>query len=213
MEDQRSDAALLSLAPSDPGAFGEFYRRHVDRMVAFAVSRVQSPEEVADLVASTFLVALERASTYDPGRGEPMNWLFGIASRLLANQRRRRARESLANARFAAHCLLDESDIERLESQIQAASTASLVQRAIHDLPERQREILLLVGTDELASSTDGARVLGITPIAFRVRLARARRALRAVMERHSRERHPSCLRAPGGTEQNQLRLKESSHD
>ena len=184
MEDKRLDRTLLVVARADPEAFAEFYRRHVDRIVAFAAARVRSPEEVADLVASTFLVALDHAGNYDPARGEPIRWLYGIASNLLANQRRRRVRESLAHARFDARSLLEESDIERLESQIHAASTASLVQRAIQDLPERQREILLLVGADELGSSAGGAEILRITPIAFRVRLARARRALRSAMER-----------------------------
>ncbi len=158
---------------------------------------------MADLVASTFLTALERASTYDPARGEPIRWLFGISSRLLANQRRRRVRESHANARFDARSLLAESDIERLESQIQAAAAASLMRRAIQDLPERQRQILLLVGADELASSSGGADILGITPIAFRVRLARARRALRAAMDRSSSR---AASESPSS---NQLRLKE----
>jgi RNA polymerase sigma factor (sigma-70 family) len=190
VEDKRSDQALLLAARSEPQAFGEFYRRHVDRVVAFAAARVQSPDEVADLVASAFLVALERADSYDPARGEPVSWLLGITSRLLANQRRRRVREGLANRRFNARSLLDESDIERLEAQIDAASTASLVRQVIRELPGRQREILLLVSADEL-SSTAAANVLGISPIAFRVRLTRARRALRAAMERRERRAQP----------------------
>lgn len=185
--DERSDEALLAAARSDPLAFGELYRRHVERIVAFAARRCRSPEEVADLVASTFLVALECAGNYDPARGEPLRWLFGIASRLSANQRRRSVRESIANARFDARALLDVDDIERLESEIHAASTVSLVRRALHELPERQREVLLLVGDDELGSPAGCARVLGISQIAFRVRLSRARRALRVAMERAGR--------------------------
>lgn len=203
VEDERLDRALLAAARTDPEAFAEFYRRHVDRIVAFSTARVRSPDEVADLVASTFLVALDRAGNYDPDRGEAIRWLYGIASRLLANQRRRRVRESLANARFDARSLLEESDIERLESQIQAASTASLVHRAMQELPQRQREILLLVGADELGSSAGGAEILRITPIAFRVRLARARRALRAALERSSSR---SANDSPRG---NQLTLEE----
>ena len=203
MEDERLDRNLLEVARADPDAFAEFYRRHVDRIVAFAAARVRSPEEVADLVASTFLVALDGAGKFDPARGEPIRWLYGIASRLLANQRRRRVRESLANARFDARSLLAESDIERLESQIHAASTASLVHRAIQELPERHREILLLVGDEELGSSAGGAEILRISPIAFRVRLTRARRALRAAMERSSSRSGADTSRG------NQLTLEE----
>ena len=74
---------------------------------------------------------------------------------------------------------------------------------SLQELPQRQREILLLVGTDELGSSAGGAEILRITPIAFRVRLARARRALRAALERSlSRSANDS-------TTGNQLTLEE----
>jgi len=183
--DERTDEALLSAARSDPGAFGELYRRHVGRIVGFAAARCTTPDQVADLVASTFLVALERAGSFDPARGSALNWLFGIAARLAANQRRRHVREALANARFDARALLDEDDVERLVAQIEAASAASAVQHALRELPERHREVLLLVGSDELGSAAAGARAIGITQVAFRVRLVRARRALRAAMARH----------------------------
>lgn len=192
MRDERGDDELLAAARTDPQAFAEFYRRNVDKLVGFAVSRVRSPEEVADLVASTFLVALERAGSYEPARGTPASWLYGIASRLLANQRRRNVRESLALARFDARSLLGESDIERLEGQIHASTLASATARAIRSLPERDREILLLVANDVVESSSTGAEVLGISRVAYRVRLARARRALKAAMgERHQSSTAP----------------------
>lgn len=181
VDDERTDQDLLAAAPDDPEAFAELYRRHVDRLMAFAAVRLGRPEEVADLVAHTWLIALERAGRYDPARGEPLHWLYGIASNLLANQQRRRVREALATARLDARALLDDADIERLEARIQAASTATAVQGALRELPARHREVLLLVAVEGLTPAT-GAPVLGISPLAFRVRLSRARRALDAAL-------------------------------
>jgi DNA-directed RNA polymerase specialized sigma24 family protein len=84
----------------DRDTFAALYRDHVDRVTGFAVRRLSSPAEVADLVA-TFLAALERSDSYDPAKGDPAAWLSGIAANLLANQRRRAVREQLARARFA----------------------------------------------------------------------------------------------------------------
>lgn len=187
MPDAPTDRELLQRARSDPASFGEFYRRHIERIVRFAAARVASSEEVADLVAATFLTALERASTYDPARGEPVAWLYGIAARLLANQRRRQVRERLAYARLDARALLEDSDVERIENQIHATSMADRMRVALTYLPETQQEILLLVGEGGEVSSAAGAKALGISAIAFRVRLARARRALRAAMDETGR--------------------------
>lgn len=187
-QERLPDRELIARARSDPEAFAEFYRRHVDRVVSFAARRATNASDVADLVAATFLIALESAGRYDPRRGEPTAWLLGIASRLLANQRRRRAREGFARARLCsldARPLLGADDIERLEAQIDAAAQAVRARKALADLSATQREALLLIGEDGL-SPAEAAQVLGISPAAFRVRLTRARRAVRGVIERQN---------------------------
>jgi RNA polymerase sigma factor (sigma-70 family) len=181
-ERELTDHVLLAHSRSDPEAFAEFYRRHIDRVIGFAVRRVATPGDVADVVAATFLAALESAGSYDPRRGEPMPWLLGIAARLIANQRRRRAREGFAYARLEGRSLLDSDDIERLESRIDAAAQADLARSALAWLPATQREALLLVGEEGL-SPAEAARVLGISGTAFRVRLVRARRAIRTALD------------------------------
>lgn len=184
-ERELADQLLLARSRSDPEAFAELYRRHVDRVVGFAAKRVASPGDVADVVAATFVTALESARSYDPRRGEPLPWLLGIAARLIANQQRRRARESFAYARLEARSLLDGDDIERLEARIDAAAGAGAVRDAIARLPAAQREALLLVG-DEGLSPAEAAKVLGVPGATFRVRLARARRGIRTALQQPS---------------------------
>lgn len=176
------DRLLLAAARSDPAAFAEFYRRTAGRVISFAARRVSDPGDVADLVAATFLTALESADRYDPDRGEPIAWLLGVTTRLLANQRRRSVRESLAHARLDARALLGEDDIERLEARIDATAQAARARAALADLPAGQREALLLLGEDGL-SPAEAAQALGISGTAFRVRLTRARRAVRLAMD------------------------------
>ncbi len=166
----------------DRETFAALYRDNIGRMTGFAARRLFDPGEVADLVASTFLVALERSDSYDPEKGDPSAWLLGIAANLLANQRRRLVREELARARLDARALLSPDDVEALVAQMDASAEAARVRAAMESLSEPYREILLLVGESSL-SSTTAAKTIGISQSTFRVRLSRARRALRRAME------------------------------
>jgi DNA-directed RNA polymerase specialized sigma24 family protein len=70
----------------DRETFSALYRDHVSRVASFAARRSSSPGDVADLVAATFLAALERSDSYDPAKG-------GVA-------RRSRARSSAKKPPF-----------------------------------------------------------------------------------------------------------------
>ena len=180
-EDEKDDIGLLRRLPADPRAFEAFYRRHVDQVIGFTARRVRDPADVADVVAATFLAVLTSAASYDPGRGEPVAWLLGITARLIAGARRRQGRERAATARIAGRALIDASDIERLEERIDAARSSQAALAALGGLKPRARQALLLVGADGLTPA-QAARVLGISPAAFRMRLSGARRALGRAM-------------------------------
>jgi RNA polymerase sigma factor (sigma-70 family) len=166
----------------DRETFAALYRDNVGRVSGFAARRLFNPGEVADLVAATFLVALERSDSYDPKKGDPSAWLLGIAANLLANQRRRLVREELARARLDARALLSADDVEALVNQMDASARAIRVRSAMDGLAEPYREALLLIGESSL-SPTRAAKAVGISQAAFRVRLSRARRALRRALE------------------------------
>ena len=83
--------------------------------------------------------------------------------------------------RSAGERPLDEDEYARLEERIDAARESREVERALASLDPRQREALLLVGHDGL-SDKQAAAALHVTPTAFRMRLSRARRALKAAL-------------------------------
>jgi RNA polymerase sigma-70 factor (ECF subfamily) len=162
--------------------FASLYRDNVDRVTGFAVRRMSSPGEVADLVAATFLAALERSDSYDPAKGDPAVWLLGIAANLLANHRRRAVREQLARARIDARAFLSPDDVDVLLTRIDASVEAARLRAAMETLSEPHRRVLLLTSEPSI-SPAEAAKGLGISPTAFRVRLSRARRALRRAMQ------------------------------
>src|SRR5919201_2874434 len=83
----RSDDELL--ASRDPGSFEQFYRGHVDAILAFFAHRTRDAELAADLTAETFAAALAGRRRYRRKAGAADSWLFGIAYHKLADAQRR----------------------------------------------------------------------------------------------------------------------------
>jgi RNA polymerase sigma-70 factor (ECF subfamily) len=179
-----SDAELLAAAASSPAAFEAFYSRHVDKVVGFCTRRLRDPEDVADVVANTFLAVLTSSGSYRPDRGDPGAWLIGIAARTIATHLRSQGRLQKLNSRVVGSRLLDEDDIQRIEDQIDAARVTDALSAALDDLSPRNREAILLVSDGGLTPA-EAADHLGVARAAFRMRLAAARKALRGALREH----------------------------
>ena len=159
-------------------AFTEFYRAHVDEVTRFVTRRVADPHLAADLTAEVFLAAIEAAAQYRGSSGGPRTWLYGIARHVIAAEFRRSARERRAEGLIAGRRLLEADDVERLAEKIDASRRVRELHRELQALPEGERAVLELVAVDGLTVA-EAAAALGIRPVTARVRLHRARRALR----------------------------------
>jgi RNA polymerase sigma-70 factor (ECF subfamily) len=177
---QSLDADLVAAVP-DADAVRTLYARHVDAVFRFAVRRCRDPEDVADLVSTVFLEVFSAAAGYDRRRGDVRVWLLGIAARCLADQRRAGYRRTELAARLGTAPQLRGDELERVEAMLDAARLAPAAERALAELTEAEQALFLLVAHDQLPVA-DAARSLGISPVAGRMRLARARRKLRTAM-------------------------------
>lgn len=162
---------------SDPDAFEVFYREHIESLQRFIARRVSSPELAADLTADVFLAAIEAASTFDPSRGSARSWLFGIARHRVADSYRAAAKEGHTRSAVSGSQLLDADDTTRIHERLDAQRTARALYHRLQALPEPERAVLELVALDDL-SLAEAAAALGISAVAARVRLHRARRRL-----------------------------------
>ena len=97
---ERTEPAVRSIG-TDPVAFTEFYRAHVDEVTRFVARRVADPQLVADLTAEVFLAVIEAAERYRGSHGGPRTWLYGIARNVIAAEFRRSAREQRAERLIA----------------------------------------------------------------------------------------------------------------
>jgi len=175
------EPSVVRAAGRDPGAFEAFYRGTVDDVIGFFARRVIDPHVVADLTADVYLAALASAHTYSASRGSPRAWLFGIARHVLSGHRRAGLSERERQRRIEGRRLLDDHDVDRLVERIDAQRNSHRLYAALAALPEGERAMFELVAVDGLVPA-EAAAVLRIRAATGRVRLHRARRALRAAL-------------------------------
>jgi RNA polymerase sigma factor (sigma-70 family) len=176
--ESRSAVAGVEVIASDPDAFEDFYREHVEAVQRFVARRVPDPHLAADLTGDVFLAVIDSAHTYRPESGRPIAWLFGVARNVVASEHRRSARELRARTRLpVAGDLVEADDLARLHARIDAEAGSRRLYRAMERLSPSERAVLELVALDGLEVS-EAARALGIRPVTARVRLHRARRHL-----------------------------------
>jgi RNA polymerase sigma-70 factor (ECF subfamily) len=160
-----------------PARFAALYTDHARDVLAYAVRRTATPEDAADVVAETFLVAWRRDAQVPDGDAARL-WLYGVARRTLANQRRGELRRSRLAARMRAELPAG------LACALSTPTTAdAAVLAAICTLRERDREVLLLSAWEGLTPA-EIAEVLELSPIAVRSRLHRARTRVQQQLSR-----------------------------
>jgi RNA polymerase sigma factor (sigma-70 family) len=145
--------------------FRILFEEHYHRVLGYALRRTDRREDAEDVVAETFTIAWRRLAEIPSGEGTRA-WLYGVARRVLANQRR----GSLRRVRL----------IERLKEMPAAGRTevdlehAETIADSFDGLREQDREVLALLCWEELTPA-EIAVALGCSPGAARKRVHRAR--------------------------------------
>jgi RNA polymerase sigma factor (sigma-70 family) len=164
--------------------FEQVYVRNVDVLMGYFARRCRDPQTVADLTSETFVRAVDGFAGFDPRRGSDRAWLFGIATRVFARHCEQSAGGRDAVTRLGGHRVLDEDEIEELAERIDAEREGAALMRRCEQLPAVERAAVELVDLEGLTPK-EAALALGVSRVAFRQRLSRARSRLR---KEHSNE-------------------------
>lgn len=154
---------------SDHERFRRLFEDAYRPLLAYALRRSENAADAEEVVAETLLVAWRRRDDLPPGE-EALPWLYGVARRVLANQRRSQARRRR---------------LERLLQPLTGPATepadlASIdpVLAAMRRLAQGDQEVLRLAAWEGLSHAEIGV-ALGCSDNAAALRLHRARRRLR----------------------------------
>ncbi|NLT07004.1 MAG: RNA polymerase sigma factor [Solirubrobacterales bacterium] len=178
------DADLLLLA-SERGsgdAFEVFYLRHAGVVASYLLRKTGSRHTAEDLAAETFAVALDRAWSFDPARGDARAWLLGIAritmlSTFNKGRVEQAARQKLGMATRDEAAEDWEEILERLD-----ASVSALVD-GLEELSREERQAVVARVIDEL-DYAEIAELQKISEAAVRQRVSRGLRKLSTLARR-----------------------------
>jgi len=149
---------------------------HIHRYLARRTDR----QAADDLVAETFLAAFAKRDRYDLGYADARPWLYGIATKLVGQQRRDEARQyRIRQAATAEPQVPGHAD--RVAADVTAQAMRPLLHAALAALPAGDRDVLLLIAWEQLTYQ-EVSRALGIPVGTVRSRLNRARTKVRQML-------------------------------
>ena len=159
--------------------FELLYRDLYAPISGYVLRRSANTEDAAEAIAETFVVLWRRLEACPNGE-DARPWLFGVARRVLANQRRGERRRTALAERLTGE--LDPAEISA------PAGSDGRVARAFAALSESDREVLALVAWEELTRE-ELAATLGVSRPVARLRLHRAKRRFEAALDAPARLR------------------------
>jgi RNA polymerase sigma-70 factor, ECF subfamily len=197
---QHADAALLRrLRAGEEAAYQELVRANAGRMLSVARRLLRCDSEAEDAVQEAFTQAYRALPRFE-GNALLSTWLHRIAVNacLIRLRKRKRRGEKSIEELLPRY----QDDGHRLDvgepwpndalAELEAREVRSAVRKAIDALPERHRCVLLLRDIEGL-SSEEAAERLGIRADAVKMRLHRARQALRTLLDPQLAGRGTPC--------------------
>ncbi len=181
-------ALLLRLRAGEEHAFGELVRGNAARMLTVARRMLRSEEDARDAVQDAFLQAFRAIGRFEGG-ARLSTWLHRItinACLMKLRARARRPEESIEDLlpRFYAdgHRIDPGPAWRETADPLEQGELRAHVRACIDRLPEIYRNVLLLRDIEELGTE-ETALLLEVKPDTVKVRLHRARQALRSLLE------------------------------
>ena len=152
---------------SDRHRFERVYASHYEAVLRYCLRR-SNREDALDAAADTFVVAWRRRS--DMPTNHELPWLYGVARRVLANQRRSASRRHAAVLRLR---VVGDDPADEPERQVVRRQESREVLAALATLKPADQEVIRLAGWEELGRR-EIAVVLDCSPNAVTKRLNRA---------------------------------------
>jgi len=182
-----NDAMLVArLQQGDGDAYEALVRTHGGRLLSVARRFLGNNEDAQDAVQDAFIKAFRAIGTFEE-RAQLHTWLHRIlvnTALMKLRSKRRRPEESIDDLlpTFQADGHQTTESREWSDAVFERKETAGLVRQAIAQLPEPYRVVLTLRDIEERDTS-ETAAALGTSTTVVKVRLHRARQALRTLLD------------------------------
>ena len=177
MADKLEQQSWAGIARGGADIWRKFISREIPQLYGMFMRRWPNPSLAEELVQKTVFDAVRGCGGYDPSRGSPDEWIFGIARNNIRLEMRRRASQPSVDGDISRY--LEAIDSEPLPDEVlEQKETAVVVRRALSRL-ESKEQVVLKTKYVEGLSARDIAQRIGITEKAVHSLLYRARISLR----------------------------------
>jgi RNA polymerase sigma-70 factor, ECF subfamily len=200
-----SEEVLISrLRSGDEAAFTTLVNGFQSRLTALARTFTRSPGLAEDIVQETWLAVIRGLAAFE-GRSTLKTWIYSI---LVHRARTLAVRESLRVRRLTSYVenghtgspewepgtgrqgLWEERPVawglQDPAAVLRMRETLDVVERSLAELPDAQRQVVLLRDVEDIASA-DVCNILAISQTNQRVLLHRGRARIRQALDRHFR--------------------------
>lgn len=178
----REAELMARYCDGDPASFEGLYALLAPRLLAYLIGIVGERATAEDLLQLTFLKLHQSRDLYVRG-ADPVPWMYTIAHRTALDELRRRKRARVRVGEEVPASAEPRADLSgsAVEAAPRDEGFSDETLRALQELPESQREALLLT-TVQGRSIKEAAAITGSTPTAIKLRAHRAYVTLRKLL-------------------------------
>jgi RNA polymerase sigma-70 factor, ECF subfamily len=213
-----TDALLIArLKAGDLRAFETMVRRYGGYLLAAARRVLGNDHDAQDAVQDAFSAAFNSIPRFRGDAGLS-TWLYRIvvnAALMQLRRRRRRSEVGIEDLRFDADrcAALEVESLSAAGEQVsESRETREAVRSCIDQLPAIYRSVLILRDLEDLGTG-EAAALLGVNANTVKIRLHRARQALKEILQREGIKREPATPGRPNRREARSVRCSGSANE
>ena len=187
MSRENEKELVRRLKQGDEKAFTQLVLKNQDRVYTYLLRMLGNPSEAAEVAQEVFIAAFRFVDKFR-GEGSLTTWLLKIASNMYKNRIRYNVRRK-RNLETSIDDLVERLDYRPIgerpddpESALAAKELAEVLQKAIEELPEDFREVLVLRDI-ELLQYAEIHELTGLPEGTIKSRLHRARHHLARILK------------------------------
>jgi len=182
MADELNQQSWPGISNGDANIWREFLSRQIPHLYRMFMNHWPNPSLAEELLQKTVFDAVRARTSYQPSKGSPQEWIFGIARNNIRLEIRKRASRPSVDGDISTY--LETIDTKPLPDEVlEQKETAGIVRTALNRLPAKEQAVLKAKYIEGL-SAYEIAHQLDTTEKAVHSLLYRARISLRQELKR-----------------------------